>query len=745
MLRNYAQSRFTPEEERYEQLAEQEATRYLLRDPRLAAVLSALVMGLGQLFNGQYKRALTFFGGELAVFLYLWDFSGGLAVSQTLIGLTAPRVYQAFLWALTIGGLGLWLYNIRDAYRMAEFCQFIYDRAFPALDEEESAIVARHLTINRGGLSFHRGLSTKAVFLGGGVILYSAALLALGAFYLGRRDRVTPVSFVAPAHPRPASDSNDPKARLRAGEAAYEAGELATAQRELEHVLSLDAPARLRYEALVDLAKVASAQGDEPKANDCLMRAVALSRQISTQQVPSPESPLARAGEALAAGDPGKAEKLLEPVASDTQGWLVLGRAAAARGEWEKARHLFAGYAARSGAEPVVHLELARAEARLARRADALRQVRRYLKLEPSSVDGALVLAELLEAERGAAEAYKAIEQALAQHPSDRRLLEEAMQLAEAAGNTDQAMQAARALLKQDPSHLRARTIVEEAAPSLRPGLRQRTKARETPETAGPEAARAPTRDQPAASPAAAPGEVPVERYADALREAELAYSQGDLERALERYERVLAVRPDHPRSLSQKAAILAARKDRAGAIRALETAVKSRPADVASLSELGKLYMEAEDYDSAREAFRKVVAQEPRNLAARYALAELMERKDELDGAEEQYQAILRHYPELTPAYEYLGNLYYRQERFEEALGQFQRMLSSSGADPMVRFKMGLINVRLSREEKALAHFRAVRAQIGRKHELYAQVEKQIARLERHSERSRDVDGGEP
>src|SRR5688572_24293244 len=104
------------DDERYDQLADQELTRYLLRDPRLAALLSAMVMGLGQLFNAQYKRAFVFFGGELAVFLYLWDYASGLAVSQTLVGLTSPWIYRSFLWLLTFGGIALWVYNIRDAY-----------------------------------------------------------------------------------------------------------------------------------------------------------------------------------------------------------------------------------------------------------------------------------------------------------------------------------------------------------------------------------------------------------------------------------------------------------------------------------------------------------------------------------------------------------------------------------------------------------------------------------------------------
>ncbi|MBI3892215.1 MAG: tetratricopeptide repeat protein [Candidatus Wallbacteria bacterium] len=751
MQPNHGQGDYRDEEERYYRLAEQESTRYLLRDPRLAALLSGLVMGLGQLFNGQYKRAFTFFGGEVAVFLYLWDYSYGLAVSQTLTGLTAPWAYRGFLWLLSFGGLGLWLYNVRDAYRMAEFCQFIFDRAFPMLDDEESEIVARHLTINRGGLSFQRGVSRKAVFLGGGILLYSGALLALGAFYLGRRDRA-PASeasdaLVVPSRPRPLnSDPNDPKARLRAGEAAYEAGDLGLAERELEALLALEPPPRLRYEAMVDLGKVASANGNEQKASDLLMKAVALSKQLAAQQAPSKESPLGRAGEALEKGHPAEAEKLLAPLAQDPQSWFVLGKTAAARGEWDRARELLSGYCSRPAADAGAWLELARVELKQGRRQDCIAHAERYLKLRPGDTDGVLLKAAAVEAQKGPRAAYGAIEEALASHPDDPRLLEEAMQLAEGAGNMDQALQAARVLLKQQPENEKALAIMEAAAPSVRPPQ----KRREPPvrnDAAQPPEREAPVPREVSAGPAA-PADVSVEKYSDYLREAELAYSRGDKQRALENYERVLQVRPDHQRSLYQKGVLLQQRKDRQGAILAFGAAVRVRPDDVASLGELGKLFMETEQPGRAEEAFKKVIVSEPRNLAARYALAELMERKDDPAGAEEQYKAILRHYPELTPAYEYLGNLYYRQQKYEEALAQFRKMMALAGSDPMVRFKMGLICYKTNRATEALEHFRAVRGQIDRNHRLYAQVERYVARLEHRGTSARadaQVDGGEP
>ncbi|MBI4870285.1 MAG: tetratricopeptide repeat protein [Candidatus Riflebacteria bacterium] len=747
------------EQEDLDQLVQQETTRYLLRDPRVAAVLSGLVMGLGQLFNAQYKRAFVFFGGELAVFLYLWDHAYGLYVSQTLSALTSPEVYGASMWLLAAAGVALWAYNILDAYRMAEFCRFIYERTFPLLDEEDEAMVHRHVTIDRAGLSVHRGLSRKLVFLGTGVVLYSAALIGLGAFYLGRRDQVPPAQARLEPAPRPVALAvppaapTDPQTRLKTGELRFDTGDLTGAQRDFEAVLALEAPPRIRYQALVDLGRVASARGDDARASEMLLQAVALSKQMRQEPQPAQGSPLARADSALRKGDPADAERLLAPVAADSQSWRLLARTASSRGEWERARKFLAAYVATPEPALEAYLELARAEFQVGRRAEAIVHAERFLKGHPGDVDAALLHAQAVEAEQGAAVAFRAIERALAVHPNDPRLLAEAMQLADCTGNTDQALQTARALLRVQPDNARAKSIVKAQSTVEPPAAPEPLAPREEPEGRG--ATRPPVdvgaelyRHRPPSGAPAAGGpdvsvpvppaaEVSVDRYADLLRDAEVAYQAGELERALRFYEKVLAVKPDHARSLYQKGLILKQRKDPIGAARLLEAALAARPGDTAAMSELGQLYMGQDKLDKAKDVFQKLVRTEPRNLAARYALAELCEKQEDLDGAAEQYRFIQRQYPELGDSYDYLGNLLYRQGRFQEALEQFQRLQSLSGNDPTARFKIGLIYYRTNRPERALEHFRVLEAQLAASHPLREQVLKYLAKLEPRSQDS--------
>lgn len=80
------------------------------KSPLLAALLSALVPGLGQVYLGRYPKALGYLiaAGALEVF--------GFDLDLTVIG-------AAVGVPLGMGGVGLWLYGIADAYRTAKAMQ----------------------------------------------------------------------------------------------------------------------------------------------------------------------------------------------------------------------------------------------------------------------------------------------------------------------------------------------------------------------------------------------------------------------------------------------------------------------------------------------------------------------------------------------------------------------------------------------------------------------------------------------
>ena len=253
-------------------LLQQEETRHLLKSPAFVAALSGLVMGLGQMFNGQLKKAVTFFLAQVGIFLYLWDFVGQRVVADTLIGLTGPLIYHAFLTVLASIGLAAWVFNIHDAYQTANFLSFIFDRSMPVLADEEQEFVQASLNVNRMGVRVHRASSRKALFVGTALVMYSAGLLVLGArFSTSREERA--VITAAREHPR------DARARLANGEFLVSRGEADAGRVEIEEALKLAQESRdigASYRAFTSLARAYTDLNRPDDANKCLRDALAL-------------------------------------------------------------------------------------------------------------------------------------------------------------------------------------------------------------------------------------------------------------------------------------------------------------------------------------------------------------------------------------------------------------------------------------------------------------------------------------
>jgi hypothetical protein len=76
------------------------------KSPGLAAAL-AIVPGLGHLYVGEWRRAVTFMGAAGLLEFFGFDFD--LTAVGAVIGVP-----------MEVGGVGLWLYSIFDAYNSAK-------------------------------------------------------------------------------------------------------------------------------------------------------------------------------------------------------------------------------------------------------------------------------------------------------------------------------------------------------------------------------------------------------------------------------------------------------------------------------------------------------------------------------------------------------------------------------------------------------------------------------------------------
>ena len=270
------------EDERIQTLMEAEETRYEVASPTFVAGLSAFVMGLGQFYNGQMRAAKVFFAGQMCLLLYMYDYWAGGEVSTAVIGWTSPFVYGFFMALLIGGGVVVWLFNIYDAYSTAKFCEMIFDRTLPNLDDDEEELLAAHLRTNTFGVDHHRGASRQMVYGAIAIFLYSAAIFSMGSYFSGASR-----SSLEHLRTKIAQDGTDAFSHLQLGELLLADGEYLNAAREFREVTKLSKNPSWTCAAYTKLSIIYGRMGDEATAKAMLQRAATAASAQSVTRPPA--------------------------------------------------------------------------------------------------------------------------------------------------------------------------------------------------------------------------------------------------------------------------------------------------------------------------------------------------------------------------------------------------------------------------------------------------------------------------
>ena len=101
---------------------------HLLKPQVVAPTLSILIWGGGQVYNGEWKKAAIFFTGQLVSLLYLWDFASQHVFYRVMTAQIGTVIYSFLIFLFSLGALFVWIYNLYDAHRIAQFLEFIQDR-----------------------------------------------------------------------------------------------------------------------------------------------------------------------------------------------------------------------------------------------------------------------------------------------------------------------------------------------------------------------------------------------------------------------------------------------------------------------------------------------------------------------------------------------------------------------------------------------------------------------------------------
>ena len=988
-LRELKPDTYGEEKSSLHELAESERLREEVASPAYIGLFSFFIMGLGQLYNGQKRAAKVFFATQMCLLLYIGDYIFKGDVSLTVIDWTSPFTYGFFMSILAGGGFVVWLFNVYDAYTTAKFCEMIYDRTLPSMDEEEEELFASHLRMATFGTENTSGFNRKIAFGGIAVFVYSAAIFLLGSYFT-ESSSITLNDLRADI----AANGNDAFSHLQLGELLLAGGSSAEASREFRKVTTLTNDPTWLCAAYTSLARIHKKMGDEEGAAEMLANAasVAAGKDIREAGLPnsisghvdsaSPtvvventvpvktglDTNTVRQKNDTSSGTHGVSEsdhtddsvegsskglssmevdfafdriktelsignvKVASAILDDLQGkgcdtplfWAWKSKMFLASGDRLSASKAAARALVIEPLNPVA-LRVSLSLAIPSTNSQMLAALKKYVAVVPDDPSATVEVATLLHKSGAYADAYKIVSEQLARTPHSNSLMVMAFRIARDDGRMSQAYEAAKAIvsggiqnvdvcyflaleeekrnnfegaLKQARAlsvmesgktewlilqgrlllkmkdytgsvkayenalavngrsvkanmglaeaaraannydlalkHLR---IASSLAPdnvdignemgrlaidmgdfnaaedafrrvlhvsgdsldarynlgfvlystqrydegismlkqvySLAPSYKdvawylgslykatgqndeavtafravehssshfneanvqiQKLMAQQSvPPLATVNTTKPVKPVQAPVQPAETAGStfVPVEKYAAILESAELAFRDGRNEEALRKYNEVLAVVPDHFRSLYQKGVLLCQLGKPEKAIPVLESVRKLVPANLDALMELGNAYADLGRYKEAIVQFEEAIRQDPKHLAARYNLGWLFEKLKNYDKAEEHYKAIIWFYPEYMKAYDSLGNLYFTQARYKEALEKFDKIISVDYDDVTIRFKAALTLLQLGQNDRAKRELLYLKSSLDREHPLYSKVNDYLGKL---------------
>lgn len=701
----------------FEGRAEHEELSYLLRSPGFSALLSALVMGLGQLFNGQTRRGMVFLLGQLSLGLYAWDHFYGHVVSDTLIMWAGAGPYGVFFWSLMLGGAAVWVFNVSDAYEVAQFVGFIYDRhaqAFPELDDEVAEPGLRSLRLMEEDTGRRRGQLRQLGFLGAAVVFYTAVVFLLGTRMGGGDDGLEDLL-------RRVSASENPELHLNAAQLFFRLERYDEARGLFARAAAQAHSEAQREAAQLGLTRIDQVLlGGEPSAPTL---AAGRPFEMAPTAAPPPASPPAaapalappadplgsaglldapppiepgpelpgrpqvppgagvdleyvreRAELELSMGNPEGAAAALAPLGEgpveDVGVEWLRGEVARRRGRLDEARVGFERASHLAPGDPRPFLGLARVASARNQPSEAEMFLRRAVLAAPGNSEAVGEYAELLAGSGRAEQAHEVVARALVEQPDDSELLFRSFRYSLTAGNTERAHQAALALAQSgyreaevyaflvDRSLVRGR--LDDAERFLRPLERL--------EANKPRLARL-------------QGEVLLRkgRPQEAVRLLEPFDATGNLELAL-----VLAQ------------AAKDAKQYESG-IRALEAALEVHPPDAAAWKLLGILRKRTGDLSGALQAYGEALKMEPGDKESLYLAGYIHYRLGQWDEGVRRYLAVAARDPGYGETDFYLAACYEGAGRSAEALDAYERVPEGSS--------------NLAKAEEAMRRLRAVEA----------------------------------
>jgi tetratricopeptide (TPR) repeat protein len=157
---------------------------------------------------------------------------------------------------------------------------------------------------------------------------------------------------------------------------------------------------------------------------------------------------------------------------------------------------------------------------------------------------------------------------------------------------------------------------------------------------------------------------------------AELYYIEGNWEKAIKYYQKVIAIKPDNAEAHNNLGGLYANTDRTKEAETAYKKAIEINPNYAATHNNLGNLYANTDRPKEAESAYKKAIEINPNLAEAHNNLGLLYANTDRPKEAEIVYKKVIEINPNLAEAHNNLGGLYFKTDRTKEAESAYKKAI---------------------------------------------------------------------
>ncbi len=175
---------------------------------------------------------------------------------------------------------------------------------------------------------------------------------------------------------------------------------------------------------------------------------------------------------------------------------------------------------------------------------------------------------------------------------------------------------------------------------------------------------------------------------------------------ALEAFERLVSVRPDHPEGHLQLGRVHLILGHPGAAKKSLERALEIAPEQIQALELLVREALSRMAPEQAEQRIRAHMEKHPGSARAHHLLGQVLQIRGQQEAATAEYEAALKADDSYLPAYAALGNIYLGNKDSDRAVQNLNAILERDPAQPRARMLLGVLHEQKGETDAAIAAY---------------------------------------